>query len=202
MEENFNIIPAPKYTMRWLGNRVIIACVFALIMCVLGISIGGFASMRVDNETLSKSGCDLVQNALAYCFALVGITSMTLILAEVAFRKEMNYLQYILIDCALTLFYMLLLSMSELMPFWAAYAVAAIMTIGLIVWFVNGITASPKAVKLIGAVIVAEFALMFLLINLGSLALLIGTLSLFALIAVAMYFTLKLRIENGELILK
>ena len=36
----------------------------------------------------------------------------------------------------------------------------------------------------------------------GSMALLIGSLSLFVLIAVAMYFTLKLKVENEELVLK
>jgi inner membrane protein involved in colicin E2 resistance len=55
---------------------------------------------------------------------------------------------------------------------------------------------------LITAILVAEYALMFVLIKLGSMALLVGSLSLFAILAVAMYFTLKLKMKNGELTLE
>ncbi len=123
-------------------------------------------------------------------------------LVEISFRKEMNYFQYGLIGCAMCLFFLLLLAMSEKMPFGLAYTIVTVMTIGLICWFVNGITRTKKAVTLSVGLLVFEYGLMLILLYLGSMALLIGSIVLFILIAVAMYFTLKLRIENEELVLK
>lgn len=141
-------------------------------------------------------------NSTSYCFALIFITSLTLVLLEVAFRKEINYLQYALIGCALCLFYLLLLSVSELIPFLPSFLIAALMTVALISIFVNGITGKVKTMVITTAVLTAEYALIYILASIDSMALLIGSLSMFALIALAMYFTIKLKIENNELILK
>lgn len=43
---------------------------------------------------------------------------------------------------------------------------------------------------------------MYILINMGAMALLIGSILLFALIALAMYFTLKMKVEYDEIIFK
>lgn len=53
-----------------------------------------------------------------------------------------------------------------------------------------------------GGILVLEYGLMFMLIKLGSMALLIGSIVLFLLIALAMYFTLKLKVVNDELTIK
>ena len=76
------------------------------------------------------------------------------------------------------------------------------MTIGLIALFIKGITRTRKAVGLSSGILIVEYGLMFLLIKLGSMALLVGSLSLFLLIALAMYFTLKLKVENDGLVIK
>ena len=123
-------------------------------------------------------------------------------LVEIAFRKSINYLQYALIAMALTLFYLLLLAMSEKLAFGLSYAIVSAMTIGLIALFIKGITKNGKAVGLSSGILIVEYGLMFLLIKLGSMALLVGSLSLFLLIALAMYFTLKLKVENDELVIK
>ncbi|MDE5688132.1 MAG: cell envelope integrity protein CreD, partial [Paramuribaculum sp.] len=129
-------------------------------------------------------------------------TSMSLILVELAFRKDINYLQYALIAMALTLFYLLLLALSEHLAFGWSYAIVSVMTIGLIAMFIKGITQSIKAVGLTICILVVEYGLIFVLTQMGKMALLIGSLSLFIIIALAMYFTLKLKIENEELTIK
>ena len=73
------------------------------------------------------------------------------------------------------------------------------MTVGLIGTFVKGIMGKMKAVLLTVVILLVEYALILLLLYMGSLALLIGSLSLFAILAVAMYFTLKLKVINSEL---
>lgn len=123
-------------------------------------------------------------------------------IVEVAFRKAVNYFQYILIAAALTVFYLLLLAMTEKMPFWLSYTIVSAMTIGLISWFMTGVMDSRKAGRLAAMIIFVEYLLIFLLIQLGSMALLVGSLALFILIAVAMYFSLRLKMVDDELVLK
>ena len=76
------------------------------------------------------------------------------------------------------------------------------MTIGLITLLVKGITHNVKAVGMTAGILVLEYGLMFILIKLGSMALLTGSIVLFLLIALAMYFTLKLKVVNDELTIK
>ena len=85
------------------------------------------------------------------------------------------------------------------MSFVGSYAVVCVMTIGLITLFVKGITHNLKAVGMTAGILIVEYTVIFLLIKLGSMALLIGSIILFLLIALAMYFTLKLKVENDEL---
>lgn len=202
MEENSEIYREPKYTMRWLGLQSLYALGVAFVLALIASGIDGFASGRVERGLLRSGYYTLISNSIVYCFAVVAITSMSLMLVEVAFRKSINYLQYALIAIALTLFYLLLLAMSEKLAFGISYAIVSAMTIGLIALFIKGITKNGKAVGLSSGILIVEYGLMFLLIKLGSMALLVGSLSLFILIALAMYFTLKLKVENDELVIK
>lgn len=65
-----------------------------------------------------------------------------------------------------------------------------------------GLTKNKKAAILSTGILAVEYGLILVLVYMGSMALLIGSLSLFILIAVSMYFTLKLKVENEELVLK
>lgn len=192
----------PRYSMRRLGIKILFIFLVSFILALVAGGIDALATGRENSGLLSKENYQLVTNSTSYCFALIFITSLTLVLLEVAFRKEINYLQYALIGCALCLFYLLLLSVSELIPFLPSFLIAALMTVALISIFVNGITGKVKTMVITTAVLTAEYALIYILASIDSMALLIGSLSMFALIALAMYFTIKLKIENNELILK
>ena len=199
MEQNTGICRKPKYTMRWLGLQSLYVLGLTLILTLIANGIDGFASTRVDGGLLKVPVYNMLTQSIAYFFGVIAITLMSLVLVEIMFRKNINYLQYALIAVALTLFYLLLLAMSEKMPFAGSYAVVCVMTIGLITLFVKGITQNIKAVGMTAGILIAEYAVIFILIRLGSMALLIGSVILFLLIALAMYFTLRLKVENDEL---
>lgn len=199
MEQNMGICRKTKYTMRWLGLQSLYVLGLTLILTLIANGIDGFASTRVDGGLLKVPVYNMLTQSIAYCFGVIAITLMSLVLVEIVFRKPISYLQYALIALALTLFYLLLLAMSEKMPFACSYAIVCVMTIGLITLFVKGITHNMKAVGMTAGILIAEYAVIFILIRLGSMALLIGSVILFLLIALAMYFTLKLKVENDEL---
>lgn len=202
MEVTNEIYKEPKYTMHWLGSQTLYVLGISIVLALIASGLDGFALSRQESGLLVGNGYEYVSQSITYCFAVIAITSMSLMLIEVAFRKGINYLQYGLIGCALCLFNLLLLAMAEKMSFWIAYVVVSIMTIALISCFVMGLTKNKKAAFLSTIILGVEYGLILVLVYFGSMALLIGSLSLFILIAVAMYFTLKLKVENEELVLK
>lgn len=191
-----------KYSLRWLGQQALFILIMSLVMTILTNGIGELAANRQFSGLLTDIKYGYISNSIIYCFAVFMITLMSLLLIEVAFRKGMSYLHYGLIEAALCLFTLLLLAMAEKMPFWVAYIVVSIMTIALISCYVMGITKTKKAVTLSTIILTVEYGLILLLVYIGSMALLVGSLLLFILIAVAMYFTLKLKVENEEIVLK
>lgn len=202
MEEMNEIYREPKYTMRWLKLQTFFVLGVSLVLALIASGLDGFALGRSESGLLPGYRYEYISQSITYCFAVIAITSMSLMLIQVAFRKGINYLQYGLIGCALCLFNLLLLAMAEKMSFWIAYVVVSIMTIALISCFVMGLTKKKKAAFLSTIILGVEYGLILVLVYMGSMALLIGSLSLFILIAVAMYFTLKLKVENEELVLK
>lgn len=202
MEEISEIYREPKYTMRWLGLQSLYVLGVACVLALVAGGIDSFALDRVKSGLLHSSRYALLSQSIAYCFGVITVTSMSLMLIEVTFRKGVNNIQYALIGMALTLFYLLLLAISEKMAFGWSYLIVSVMTIGLIALFIKGITQNMHAVGLTSGILVVEYALMFILITMGTMALLIGSLSLFVIIALAMYFTLKLKVENEELTIK
>ncbi|MDE6207487.1 MAG: cell envelope integrity protein CreD [Muribaculaceae bacterium] len=202
MEKCDQICRKPKYTMSWLGLHCLFVFGASVVLALLAGGVYTISSHRMNSGLFTESSYKLLSDAIDYSFAMISVTLVSLMMVDVIFRKGINYIQYGLIGCALALFYLLLLAISEKLPFAASYIIVTAMTVGLIGWFIKGITENSKAVKLTVGILVVEYALIYLLISIGSMALLVGSIVLFVLIAVAMYFTLRLRIEDEELIIK
>lgn len=174
----------------------------AIILALVAGGIDLIAYDRLQAGLLSGDNYDLVSQSIFYCFAIVAITSITVILIELAFRKNINFLQYILIGVALTLFYLLLLAFTEKTNFNLSYIIASVMTVSLITIFMHGLCKNIKVTFTTLGTLIIEFGLLFLLVRLDSMSLLVGSMSLFLLIGLAMYLSLKMKTENNELILK
>lgn len=202
MENYLNSDSKPRYTRSWLGLHCLFALISALFLACAALFVEFYASSRVKDGLLGDSSYRLLSDSVGYCFWLIAISTISIMLIELTFRKSISYIQYTLTSFALTLFYLLLLAMSEHLRFSFSYAIVSVMTIGLISLFVKGIIQKGKAVAMTVAILATEYAVMFLLIRMGSLALLLGSLMLFALIACAMYLTLRLRMENNEIVIK
>lgn len=192
----------PRYTLNWLGAHMLFIVGISMLMSFITVGFNGMAWARSHDGLLPEADCHLVDQTMDFCFAVIAITLVSILVVEVAFRKAVNYFQYILIASALMVFYLLLLAMTEKMPFWLSYTIVSAMTIGLVSWFITGIMSSKKAGRLSAMIVFVEYLLIFALIQLGSMALLVGSIALFLLIAVAMYFSLRLKMVDGELILK
>ena len=185
--------------MRWLANHSLIILGLAVFFSFLSLGVDGMAATRKFRELLPEADYNLVTDATGYCFAVFSITLISLLFIDVKFRAGITYLQYGLSGAALSVFYLMLLAFAEQMPFWLAYVIVGAMTGGLIALFIKGITKQAKAARLAGLMIAVEYIYILVLLYLCSLALLLGSLALFIIIAVAMYFTLKMKLINDEI---
>lgn len=201
MEENLENENQTQYTLNWLWLRLVFIIGVATVCAMIAAGINSLSENRMTSELLSVKNYEYFEQTTAYCFAIIMVSLVTLTLIEVIFHKNINLLQYGLIGAALCLFFLLLLSFSEQISFIAAYATASVMTIALISVFVRAITSSNKALIITSGTLAVEYAAMFMLVRYDTQALLVGSLLMFAIIALIMYFTIKLRVENNQLTL-
>ena len=136
------------------------------------------------------------ERAIKYAFMVIVLTFIGVLFVEIKMRKHINVFQYLLVGLALVLFYSLLLSISEHMSFGWAYLIAASMTIAMITLYLIGVLKHKKMAIAIGAMLTLIYAYIFVLLNLETYALLAGSVGLFIVLALIMYYSLKLRTED------
>ncbi len=135
---------------------------------------------------------------IKYAILFIGLTFSLFFIIELMQKKAVHPMQYILIGLALIIFYTLLLSISEFIPFDFAYLIASIATILLISSYAYGHFRSSKTACVFAGVLMLLYGFTFVLIRLEDTALLIGSIDLFIILAMAMYFSRKINWYGQE----
>ena len=125
------------------------------------------------------------------------LTLLGFFAVEVGGKTSIHPVQYLVIGFALCIFYLLLLSLSELIGFDPAYAVAATVIVALIAAYIHAIVRSRLLTHLCAGVLAAVYGSLFLMLRLEELALLMGTVLLLVLCAVVMVLTRRLNLNGG-----
>jgi inner membrane protein len=148
----------------------------------------------------SEFGANLVQTvdhyrqtdrAVKYGFLFILLTLGVFFAIEVVVGPRLHPIQYLLVGAALVVFFLLLLSLTEHIRFAAAYATAALATIGIIVGYSATILANRRSAAAIAAWLSAVYGMLYVLLQLEDLALLVGSIAVFTALAIAMYLTRK-----------
>lgn len=132
--------------------------------------------------------------SVKYGVLIILLTFVVVLFIELIRKKPVNPFHYLLVGLALVLFYALLLSMSEVWGFNLAYGVAALMTIGMITIHMGAVLRNYRQGLLVGSLLAFLYVFVFLLIKMESYSLLVGSLGLFAILAVIMYYARKIRV--------
>lgn len=146
---------------------------------------------------------DIYQQAdrsLKYGLLFLTLTFAFFFFYEVLKRLPVHPVQYLLVGLALSVFFLLLVSLSEHLAFGAAYAVAAGACSSLLGTYVGAILRSPKAGTLFLGVMLLLYGLLYFILQSEDNALLMGSLLLFSVLAGAMFATRKVdwyRVGNG-----
>ena len=128
------------------------------------------------------------ERAMKYSFLIILLVFVAIYLVESITRCKINIVQYIVTGLSLCLFYLLLLSISEFLSFGLSYAIAAVMTTGALGAYFYGFLKSKFALFFTGAV-ACLYGFIYVLLQMETGSLLAGTLALFLILCVIMYFT-------------
>jgi inner membrane protein len=149
----------------------------------------------------SGFGIELVQpvdiyqrstRAVKYGGLFVALSFMTLFLVEARQRRSIHPIQYGLMGLALSVFYLLLLALSEHIGFVGAYIIATIALCALMGLYLAGALRSSAAGATAGGIFAGTYALLYLLVTTENYALLAGSIALFALLSTVMLLTRRM----------
>lgn len=129
------------------------------------------------------------ERAVKYGFLFVFLTFVAFFLFEVLRRMAVHPIQYVLCGAALALFFLLLVSLSEHLPFAAAYLVAAGACVGLVAFYVGNVLRSATRGAVFGGILGALYGFLYVILQSEDYALLLGALLLFAALAIVMLMT-------------
>ncbi len=133
----------------------------------------------------------LVARSLKYALLFIGVVYLVAFLMEILSDRRLHLVQYLFIGFAQSVFYLLLLSLSEHLGFEGAYSVAGGATILLIAAYSWRALASAVRGFVMFIVLLLVYGLLYLLLRLEDYALLVGSLAVFALLAITMFATLR-----------
>ena len=163
-------------------------------------------SYSTDNNSLGVSLLVLVDSyrnavrAVKYAVLFIALTFLTCFIFEITSKLRIHPFQYILLGLAMSIFYLLLVSISELASFGLAYLVssaATILLISLYTYFVLARTLRKGFTIAMTVVLAFLYAYLYVLLQLEDLSLMLGSIGLFIALAAVMYATKDINWYNN-----
>jgi inner membrane protein len=127
-----------------------------------------------------------------YGLLVIILTFVALFLVEITNKIRIHPFQYILIGAALVIYYTLLLSFSEQLGYNAAYWIATIATVTLVSMYAISFLKKFRLVILLTGLMIIFYTFIFVIMLQQDLSLLLGSVGLFIIIALLMYFSRKI----------
>ena len=156
----------------------------------LGSSAFGVKLLQ-SGDTYSKT-----ERSIKYSLLFITMTFLLYFFIEILQKRKVHPLQYVLVGLAIIIFYTLLLSISEYIGFNAGYTVAASATIILITAYTKSIFQKWNIVAVFFIVLSVLYGFIFVLIQLEDGALLFGSIGLFTILGIVMYYSRKVEWYN------
>lgn len=137
------------------------------------------------------------ERALKYSFLITTLVLASLFLIETLWKLRIHPMQYLLMTLPLSAFYVLLLATSEQIGFAGAYLGASVAVIGLLYFYFKGIGATGSQSNVLVLVLGTLKTLIYTMLSSEDFALLIGSISLFLVLATFMMMTRKVDWSNS-----
>lgn len=128
------------------------------------------------------------ERSVKYGSLFIALTFVTLFLFEVTGGRPLHPVPYLFTGAALAVFYLVLLALSEHLPFAAAFALAAALLAGIVGPYIGALLGARSGL-LAALMMLVTYTVLYLLVSAQHLSLLLGSLSLLLAIAALMYLT-------------
>lgn len=129
----------------------------------------------------------LVQRSVKYGILFIGLTFVAFMIFEMALKARLHPAQYGLVGLSMVVFYLVLLSLSEHIPFVWAYTSATTCTILMVALYAGTAMGHPKYGWGIGVFCVGLYTLLYALLQMEDYALLMGTALVVIMLGALMY---------------
>ena len=148
--------------------------------------------------TEGKIGVDLyegvthyrqVMRAVKYSILFIMLSLFVVYIFEVTSKRFTHYVQYGVVGFSLTMFYLVLLSMSEYFSFNLAYIIAALMVVIPNSLYIKAVTKNSKYGVGMLAFLSGIYAVLYSILKMEQYALITGTILLMTVLYVMMYIT-------------
>ena len=193
---------------RSLGAKFFVIMLLAFFMSISGFFVEGLTRERANNHGLLAASADYpsaqpktmlgirladsyrsTRRSLHYITLFLGLVFHTYFLFEVHTGKRVHLAQYALVGVAQTVFYLLLLSLAEHLGFDLSFLIAGASTVTLLSINAEWVFRSRRFAVRAFAVFTLLYAFIYVLLRVEAYALLVGAISSFVAVAVAMYAT-------------
>lgn len=124
-----------------------------------------------------------------YAVMTIVLTFLIFFLVEVLHKRKIHPFQYTLVGLSLSLFYVLLISISEHTSFNMAYVISAVSVVIMISLYSLSVFKSSKHSLLLVGTLTGIYGFLFVTLQLTDYALLMGSIGLMVILAITMYFT-------------
>ncbi|MEN8228111.1 MAG: cell envelope integrity protein CreD [Bacteroidota bacterium] len=155
-------------------------------------------SKHLQNITDSAFGVDLIlpiddyqksMRSAKYAVMTIALTFLIFFLVEILNKRRIHPFQYALVGLALSLFYILLVSISEHANFNLAYLISALGILTMISLYSLSVFKAVKLSLVLVVTLAAIYGFLFVTLQLADYALLMGSIGLTLILGATMYFT-------------
>jgi inner membrane protein len=169
-------------------------------------AMAAYASDEATSVAVGKAGLDVLavelidpvnpyvmsDRAIKYGLMFIALTFVTVGLTELLTGRRVHPVQYLLVGLALSLFFLLLLSLSEHLPFLASYLIAAGAAAVVLTQYAAAMLGGWWRGLAFGGGIALLYGALYVLLSREQTALVIGAVMLFAVLAVIMTLTRRM----------
>lgn len=160
---------------------------------------------KVNNLGNNSFGVNLIEpvnhyqqnmRSAKYALMFIALTFIVFFFVEIFTKKPIQFFQYLLVGIALTLFYSLLLSLSEQIGFGWAYVIASAATILLTTSYFYSLIKQKMATLVLAGIMTFLYAFLYIILQVEDYALLFGSIFLFVILGVIMFISNKINLKK------
>jgi len=134
-----------------------------------------------------------INRSVKYGALFIGLTFIVFLLFEMISKTRTHMVQYMLVGISLSLFYLILVSLSEHLPFLISYAYASATTIGIITLYSAAILRRFSRAIMIFLLLSSLYGVLFFILQMEDYALLAGTGLIIVIVIFMMFATRRLQ---------